>query len=78
MREYRPALVSPRRRANVLRIRRWNKLMEQYGSLRNLPVMALRNIFLIDPQRKIAKVWTGVELSSTGSGMVSDSKLAVR
>lgn len=37
------------------------KVVEEYGSLRNPPGMALRNTFLIDPQGKIAKVWTGVK-----------------
>jgi len=37
------------------------KVTEAYGSLRNPPGMALRNTFLIDPQGKIAKVWTGVK-----------------
>lgn len=34
---------------------------EEYGSLRNPPGMALRNTFLIDPQGRIVKVWTGVD-----------------
>jgi peroxiredoxin Q/BCP len=37
------------------------KVVEEYGSLRNPPGMALRNTFLIDPKGKIAKVWTGVK-----------------
>ncbi len=37
------------------------KVTEEYGSLRNPPGMALRNTFLIYPQGKIAKVWTGVK-----------------
>jgi peroxiredoxin Q/BCP len=39
------------------------KVSQQYGSLRNLVVMkiASRNTFLVDPDGKIAKVWTGVE-----------------
>ncbi len=38
------------------------KVSAQYGSLTNLLVtkIASRNTFLIDPQGKIAKVWTGV------------------
>ena len=36
------------------------KVTEEYGSLRNPPGMALRNTFLIDPQGRIARVWTGV------------------
>ena len=35
------------------------KVAEQYGSLRTAGVAA-RNTFLIDPQGKLAKVWTGV------------------
>ena len=39
------------------------KVVEQYGSLRNMMgmKMAARNTFLIDPEGKIAKVWTGVD-----------------
>lgn len=36
------------------------KVVPQYGSLRDNGV-ALRNTFLLDPQGKIAKVWTGVD-----------------
>lgn len=36
------------------------KVVPMYGSLRDNG-MALRNTFLVDPQGKIAKVWTGVE-----------------
>src|SRR5580704_10448791 len=36
------------------------KVVEAYGSLRPNG-MALRNTFLIDPDGKIAKVWTGVK-----------------
>jgi peroxiredoxin Q/BCP len=35
------------------------KMVDSYGSL-NARGMASRNTFLIDPQGKIAKVWTGV------------------
>ena len=37
------------------------KVVEEYGSLRTPPGIAQRNTFLIDPQGKIAKVWTGVK-----------------
>ena len=39
------------------------KVSQQYGSLTNLLVMKLsaRNTFLVNPEGKIAKVWTGVE-----------------
>jgi peroxiredoxin Q/BCP len=39
------------------------KVVEEYGSLKNMGVMTLaaRNTFLIDPQGKIVKVWTGVD-----------------
>jgi peroxiredoxin Q/BCP len=39
------------------------KVSQQYGSLRNLVVLkiAARNTFLVDPEGKIAKVWTGVD-----------------
>ncbi len=37
------------------------KVVEEYGSLRNPPGVAMRNTFLIDPQGKIAKVWTAVK-----------------
>jgi len=37
------------------------KVVDEYGCLRNPPGIALRNTFLIDPQGKIAKVWTGVK-----------------
>lgn len=36
------------------------KVVEAYGSLRSNAPVAARNTFLIDPQGKIAKVWTGV------------------
>jgi peroxiredoxin Q/BCP len=36
------------------------KVVPQYGSLRDNG-MALRNTFLLDPQGKIVKVWTGVD-----------------
>jgi len=39
------------------------KVSAQYGSLRSLLRIALRNTFLIDPEGKIAKVWTGVSPS---------------
>jgi peroxiredoxin Q/BCP len=41
------------------------KVVEQYGSLRNMVAMkiAARNTFLVDPEGKIAKVWTGVDPS---------------
>jgi peroxiredoxin Q/BCP len=38
------------------------KVVDQYGSL-NQRGMASRNTFLIDPQGKVAKVWTGVNPS---------------
>ena len=39
------------------------KVSQQYSSLRNLVVLkiAARNTFLVDPEGKIAKVWTGVD-----------------
>jgi peroxiredoxin Q/BCP len=42
------------------------KVSAQYGSLMNLVAMkiAKRNTFLIDPQGRIAKVWTGVDPGS--------------
>jgi peroxiredoxin Q/BCP len=41
------------------------KVVEQYGSLANYMGMkiAKRNTFLIDPDGKIVKVWTGVDPS---------------
>jgi peroxiredoxin Q/BCP len=41
------------------------KVAEQYGSLRNMVIVkiAARNTFLIDPEGKVAKVWTGVDPS---------------
>jgi thioredoxin-dependent peroxiredoxin len=41
------------------------KVAEQYGSLRNMMGLkiASRNTFLIDPNGKIAKVWSGVDPS---------------
>jgi len=41
------------------------RVSRQYGSLMNLGVVkiAARNTFLIDPEGKIAKVWTGVSPS---------------
>ena len=42
------------------------KVVDEYGSLGNYGVMkfAKRNTFLIDPQGKIVKVWTGVDPSN--------------
>ena len=39
------------------------KVVRQYGSLRNLVVLrvAARNTFLVSPDGKIAKIWTGVD-----------------
>ena len=39
------------------------KVVEQYGSVKSYGNMTLaaRNTFLVDPQGKIAKVWTGVD-----------------
>ena len=39
------------------------KVVEQYGSLRNIMgmKMAARNTFLINPEGRIVKVWTGVD-----------------
>ena len=39
------------------------KVVEEYGSSKNygIATMAARNTFLIDPQGKIVKVWTGVD-----------------
>ena len=39
------------------------KVVQQYGSLRNLVVfrVAARNTFLVGPDGKIAKIWTGVD-----------------
>lgn len=39
------------------------KVVEQYGSMRNMMgmKMAARNTFLINPERQIVKVWTGVD-----------------
>ncbi|HLH05394.1 MAG TPA: peroxiredoxin [Bryobacteraceae bacterium] len=39
------------------------KVVEEYGSLRNMAgiKIAARNTFLIDPQGRIVKVWTGVD-----------------
>jgi peroxiredoxin Q/BCP len=41
------------------------KVVDEYGSLANYGVIkiAKRNTFLIDPQGKIVKVWTGVDPS---------------
>lgn len=35
-------------------------VVDEYGSFRNPPGIAMRNTFLIRPDGKIAKVWTGV------------------
>jgi peroxiredoxin Q/BCP len=42
------------------------KVVQQYGSLRNLVVfrVAARNTLLVGPDGKIAKIWTGVDPSS--------------
>jgi thioredoxin-dependent peroxiredoxin len=41
------------------------QVVEQYGSLRNMATVkiAARNTFLLDPEGKIAKVWTSVDPS---------------
>ena len=38
------------------------EVVQQYGSLRNLVVLriAARNMFLVGPDDKIVKIWTGV------------------
>ncbi len=38
-----------------------HKVSEEYGTFKNPPGFAMRDTFLIDPQGKIAKVWTGVD-----------------
>jgi peroxiredoxin Q/BCP len=38
-----------------------HRVTEEYGSFKNPPGFAMRNTFLIDPQGKIARVWTGVD-----------------
>ncbi|MGH9665757.1 MAG: peroxiredoxin [Bryobacteraceae bacterium] len=37
------------------------KVVSEYGSLRDNGSMALRNTFLINPEGRIVKVWTGVK-----------------
>ena len=43
-----------------------HKVVDQYGSLGHFGPMTIanRNTFLIDPEGKIAKVWTGVDPSN--------------
>jgi peroxiredoxin Q/BCP len=38
-----------------------HKVVDEYGSYRTPPGFAMRNTFLIDPDGKIARVWTGVD-----------------
>jgi thioredoxin-dependent peroxiredoxin len=54
------------------------KVVPQYGSLGNYMGMkiAKRNTFLIDPQGKIVKVWTGVDPSKHSDEVLAE--LAVR
>ena len=40
---------------------REHKVVDEYGSYKTPPGFALRNTFLIAPDGKIAKVWTGVD-----------------
>lgn len=49
------------------------KVVEQYGSLRNMMGMkiAARNTFLINPDGKIVKVWTGVDPKNHSAEVLS-------
>jgi len=38
-----------------------HKVSEEYGTFKNPPGFAMRDTFLIDPQGRIVKVWTGVD-----------------
>ena len=40
-----------------------HQVVDEYGSFRNPPGIAMRNTFLINPEGKIAKEWTGVNPS---------------
>jgi thioredoxin-dependent peroxiredoxin len=61
------------------------KVVEEYGSLKSYGNMTLaaRSTFLIDPQGKIAKVWTVVDLmhhseeSPGGAGRIRQDPLNV-
>jgi len=52
------------------------KVAAQYGSLRNYLgfKIAARNTFLIDPEGKIAKVWTGVDPSHHSEEVLAELK----
>jgi len=49
------------------------KVVSQYGSLGNYGVMqiAKRNTFLIDPNGKVVKVWTGVDPAQSSSEVLT-------
>ena len=49
------------------------KVVQEYGSLRNIMGMkiASRNTFLINPDGKIAKVWTGVDPKTHSEAVLS-------
>jgi peroxiredoxin Q/BCP len=49
------------------------KVVEQYGSLGSFGPMTIakRNTFLIDPQGKVAKVWTGVNPNTHSEDVLS-------
>jgi peroxiredoxin Q/BCP len=50
------------------------KVVEQYGSLRNMMGLkiAARNTFLINPQGQIVKVWTGVDPSKHSEEVLAE------
>ncbi|HEX4165491.1 MAG TPA: peroxiredoxin [Bryobacteraceae bacterium] len=50
------------------------KVVEQYGSLKSMMGMkiAARNTFLIDPEGKIVKVWTGVDPKTHSETVLSE------
>ncbi len=52
------------------------KVVAEYGSLANYGVMkiAKRNTFLIDPQGKIVKVWTGVNPAHHSEEVIAELK----
>lgn len=56
------------------------KVLEEYGSTKNYGVMTLaaRNTFLIDPQGRIVKVWTGVDPKTHSEDVLAELNTAAK
>ncbi len=51
------------------------KVVKEYGSVMPVVGMAKRNTFLIDPQGRIVKVWTGVDPSHHSQEVLDELKM---